>query len=256
MRHAGLILTNIWMYGILSVATLAILLLFAPWVAAAAIAGRPVEPAARKCIWVYGRVCAIAARPAVRIEMDGASALAGAPASVVVANHQSFFDTYLFGAQRAANLGFMIKGWPFEKLFFFSPLMRLAGYIETGAGSPEETLALCRKELAEGNHLVGFPEGTRSPDGKLGRFHSGAFMLAMETGVRVVPMVIHDSHKVLPKGGRLFRPGTIHVEFLPPVDTAAFAGELVPHGALRRHVRALMAERLEKRKSAGGEIPV
>lgn len=253
MRLAGLILANIWMYGVLCPATLALLLLFAPWVALAAAAGRPLKTTARKGIWIYGRLCAIAASPAVKIQVNDATALRRIPAAVIVSNHQSFYDTYLLGAQDADNVGMLIKGWPFQKLFFFRPLMRLAGYIETGNEPIERTLARCREELSTGGHLMGFPEGTRSGDGGLGRFHSGLFALAVETGVKVVPMVIHDSHAILPKGSRLFRPGTVHVEFLPPVDTASFAGETIPHIALRRHVRALMAECLEKRKAVHGK---
>lgn len=250
MRLARLILVNAWMYGILAVATTVVLVLFTPWVLLGGITGRPAKTLARKGIWLYGRVCALAARPAVGMRVNDPAALAGIPAAIVVANHQSFFDTYLLGAQDAANVGMLIKGWPFRKLFFFRPLMRLAGYIETETGAPETILARCGAELASGNHLIGFPEGTRSEGGELGRFHSGIFMLATRTGAHVVPMVIHDSFRILPRGSRVFRPGTVHVDFLEPVDPARFAGELIPHGALRRHVRTVMAECLEKRKHA------
>lgn len=246
MRRAGLILTNLWMYLVLGSATVAVLALYMPWLVLASLAGRPFRRTARKGILLYGRVCMLAARPAVRVRVNAPSALRDAPAAVVVANHQSFFDTYLLGAQNADNIGMLIKGWPFKKLFFFRPVMRAAGYIETAGDPPEKTLARCLEELSGGGHLLAFPEGTRSADGGLGRFHSGMFALAMEAGVRVIPMVIHGSHAVLPKGSRLFRPGTIHVEFLPPVDTERFRSELIPHGALRRHVRALMAECLER----------
>lgn len=256
MRLAGLILANIWMYFVLCSATIAVLVLFAPWLALAALTGRSFKLAARKGIWLYGRVCALAARPAVRVRVNDPSALCNAPASVIVANHQSFYDTYLLGAQNADNVGMLIKGWPFRKLFFFRPIMRAAGYIEAGSEQSQETLARCHEELSGGGHLMGFPEGTRSTDGSLGRFHSGMFMLAMEARVKVIPMVIHDSHAVLPKGSRLFRPGTIHVDFLSPVDTECFKNELIPHGALRRHVRALMAECLEARKAARGKTGI
>ena len=237
------------MYGVLGLATVALLLVFVPWILLCRTVGLPAHKAARMCIWAYGRACAVGARPAVAVRVNDPAALCGIPPAIVVANHQSFFDTYLLGAQDKGDVGMLIKSWPFRKLFFFRPLMRMAGYIETGTGSPGDILAQCREDLASGGHLMGFPEGTRSEGGELGRFYSGLFMLAMETGAKVVPMVIHDSFRVLPKGSRLFRPGTVHVDFLEPVDPARFANEQIPHGALRRHVRALMAECMEKRKN-------
>jgi len=64
------------------------------------------------------------------------------------------------------------------------------------------------------------PEGTRSVTLKLAAFKKGAFHLAMQAGVPIVPIVIHNSGDVQPKGDFLYHPGTVQVEVLPPVDTS------------------------------------
>lgn len=71
------------------------------------------------------------------------------------------------------------------------------------------------------------PEGTRSITPRLAPFKKGAFHLAMQAGVPVVPIVIHNSGDVQPKGDFLYHPGTVHVEVLPPVDTSTWSAETI-----------------------------
>ena len=73
--------------------------------------------------------------------------------------------------------------------------------------------------LRAGTSLVIAPEGTRSQTERLGPFKKGAFHLAMQAGVPIVPIVIHNALESQPKGETLFRPATIRVQVLPPVPT-------------------------------------
>jgi len=82
-----------------------------------------------------------------------------------------------------------------------------------------QALAPAVEALRSGISLVIAPEGTRSETERLGPFKKGAFHLAMQAGVPVVPIVIHNALESQPKGARLFRPATIRVEVLPPVAT-------------------------------------
>jgi putative phosphoserine phosphatase/1-acylglycerol-3-phosphate O-acyltransferase len=75
----------------------------------------------------------------------------------------------------------------------------------------------------EGKSVALSPEGTRSLTPRLAPFKKGAFHLAMQAGVPIVPIVIHNSGDVQPKGDFLYHPGTVHVEVLPPVDTSAWS---------------------------------
>lgn len=79
----------------------------------------------------------------------------------------------------------------------------------------------------EGKSLIIAPEGTRSLSTRLLPFKKGAFHIAMQAGVPLVPVVIHNSTDVSPKGSMLYRPGTIHVDVLPPVDTSSWRPETI-----------------------------
>jgi putative phosphoserine phosphatase/1-acylglycerol-3-phosphate O-acyltransferase len=78
------------------------------------------------------------------------------------------------------------------------------------------------------------PEGTRTLTAALGPFKKGAFHLAIQAGVPIVPVVIHNSGDVQPKTEFAMRPATVHVDVLPPVDTSRWRAATVD-----RHVRAV-----------------
>jgi putative phosphoserine phosphatase/1-acylglycerol-3-phosphate O-acyltransferase len=71
------------------------------------------------------------------------------------------------------------------------------------------------------------PEGTRSFTPKLAPFKKGAFHLAMQADVPVVPIVIHNSTDVNPKGSSIYHPATVEVEVLPPVETRQWRAETI-----------------------------
>ncbi len=83
----------------------------------------------------------------------------------------------------------------------------------------------------EGKSVCLSPEGTRSLTPKLAPFKKGAFHLAMQAGVPMVPIVIHNSGDVMPKGDYIYHPATVDVEVLPPIDTSSWKAETV-----NRHV--------------------
>ena len=89
----------------------------------------------------------------------------------------------------------------------------------------------------EGKSVCLSPEGTRTVTPTLAPFKKGAFHLAMQAGVPIVPIVIHNSLDVQPKGDFLYHPGTVEVEVLPPIDTSGWAAETVSeHVEAVRHL--------------------
>ncbi|MBE9464087.1 1-acyl-sn-glycerol-3-phosphate acyltransferase [Dyadobacter subterraneus] len=131
---------------------------------------------------------------------------------IYIANHTSFLDI-LLAIMINPKIVMMVKGWVYNSPFF-GPIIRFAGYIYTEAG-PEENIARMRKLIEEGYSILVFPEGTRSEDGKIGRFHKGAFHLAQELNLDIQPILIHGASDVLPKGDFLIRPGALNVRVLP-----------------------------------------
>ena len=98
--------------------------------------------------------------------------------------------------------------------------------------------------LRSGISMMVFPEGTRSPDGRLLPFKKGPFYLAIETGVPIVPVTIVGTYEIMPKGSLSIRAGTATVIFHAPVDPAAFPSREALMDAVRETIgSALPAER-------------
>ena len=91
------------------------------------------------------------------------------------------------------------------------------------------------KALEEGKSVVIAPEGTRSKDGRLGEFKRGAFHLAMQAGVPIVPIVIHNATDALPNKSLVVRPAEVKVTVLKPVDTSDWTLRSVAPATRRIH---------------------
>ena len=83
-----------------------------------------------------------------------------------------------------------------------------------------EAMAPAVKALQSGTSVIIFPEGTRSFDYSLGPFKKGAFHLAMQAGVPIVPIVIENAHDAMPRGMNIVQPSTIRINVLDPIDTS------------------------------------
>lgn len=134
--------------------------------------------------------------------------------SLIIANHNSFLDILVL-LMRSPKVIMMVKSWVSDS-WLFGPLVRAAGFIpsEGGAGN----LDLVRQRISEGFSIVIFPEGTRSEDGKIGRFHKGAFYLAEELGLDITPVLISGASYLLPKNDFYIKNGTLSLKVLPRIS--------------------------------------
>jgi putative phosphoserine phosphatase/1-acylglycerol-3-phosphate O-acyltransferase len=114
----------------------------------------------------------------------------------------------------------------------------------------EAMMPLVDAMRVEGKSVCLSPEGTRSVTDKLAPFKKGAFHLAMQAGVPIVPIVIHNSVDVQPKGDLLFHPGTVHVDVLPPVDTSEWTVETIDRHVAE--VQAMYLDALDQRLPPSG----
>jgi len=108
------------------------------------------------------------------------------------------------------------------------PLFTAAGVVFVDRGntaSAIEALEPAVKALKHGRSIAIAPEGTRSPTPRLGRFKKGAFHMAMQAGVPIVPVVFRNVLDAFPKDARVVRPATIEATVLPPIDTSAWTKE-------------------------------
>jgi len=196
--------------------------------------------AVRKLIWLYGRGWVVLAGFFMPIGRHRGPI---AVPSVIVANHASLFDVYFMGAQPQWNVCMALKGWPF-RIPGYVWFMRAAGYLNLDELSVEEILEAGLEELRRGAALLFFPEGTRSRDGRLGRFRSGAFLVAVRSGAPVVPLCFVGTHSLLPRGAIFVRPTRVVVHALSPVDVEEYRNMPDGHIALAKRVRGLISRAL------------
>ncbi|HEU4525469.1 MAG TPA: lysophospholipid acyltransferase family protein [Gemmatimonadales bacterium] len=160
---------------------------------------------------------------------------------VVVSNHESFTDILLI-----SHLPWEMK-WLSKAELFRIPvmgwLMHLAGDIPVKRGfgpSAVEAMAKCREVLRRKVSVMIFPEGTRSSTTELLPFKDGAFRLAIDAGVPILPLALHGTATALRKHDWRIGPSTAVVEVLAPVETTGLTPADVP--ALKRQVRDLIVE--------------
>jgi 1-acyl-sn-glycerol-3-phosphate acyltransferase len=180
--------------------------------------------------------------PLWRIRIDGGWPR-GRGAYVVVANHNSFLDIFVL-----SNIPHEMK-WVAKKSLFRIPWVgwcfRMSGDIplERGdASSAVSVLGRARRYLDRGMSVMLFPEGTRSRDGRMLPFKSGAFKLAIDAGVPVLPIAVSGTAHGMPKGSPWARPARIHVQILEPVSVAGLGDGDVTR--LRDEVRGRIAAAL------------
>jgi len=115
-----------------------------------------------------------------------------------------------------------------------------------------EALKPVVKTLQDGLSVAIAPEGTRSVGDRLGPFKKGPFHIAMQAGVPIIPIVIHNATDVLPKGGFFVRPSTVHVDVLPPLKTDTWSAETVEQHVAE--VRQLFLQALGQTSSSAARL--
>ena len=185
-----------------------------------------VDPKRMSLHWLasgWGRAVFLC-NPFWRVTVNGRHHLHPHHAYILVSNHQSLFDIMaLFSVNRHFK-------WVAKDSLFRIPLMGWAmscvHYIklERGRhGSIRDTYAQAKRWLEEGVSVFFFPEGTRSRTGELGPFKNGAFKLALETGIPVVPIAISGTRDLLERGGWMLRFRThVHISLFPALEPATY----------------------------------
>jgi 1-acyl-sn-glycerol-3-phosphate acyltransferase len=159
-----------------------------------------------------------------------------------VANHQSMIDICALFRALPVPIRFVIKQ-ELAKVPFIGWYARAMGMVFIERGHAREAAERLHGVVAlvrAGESLCAFPEGTRSRDGSVGPFKGGAFQVALQAGVPIVPISIRGSGAVLPASGFRVRPGAIEVCIGEPIATAGLhAGDR--HALARRAHDAVAA---------------
>lgn len=180
-----------------------------------------------------------------RIRVHGTENIRGDEPYVYMANHSSLIDTPALFAYLPYQFKIMAK-----KELFYVPFMGwhlwTSGNFPVDRGDGRKTaksLRLVIEGVKGGKSLAVFPEGTRTPDGRLQEFKPGAFKIALRAGVPIVPVTIRGTFKLLPKTTLAPRPGRVEVFIGTPIATSAYTEKQLPE--LIARVRAAIQENLD-----------
>lgn len=156
--------------------------------------------------------------------------------ALIICNHQSHLDLPVL-MSTSHKLIFLTNDWVWNNAFY-GKIIHTAEFLPVSAGM--DVILPKLKSLKErGYSIVVFPEGTRSADCSILRFHQGAFFLARELGVDIMPMVLHGAGHYLPKKDFMFRKGEITLSILPRVSSDRYSDMALREQAsfFRKHIR-------------------
>src|ERR1700726_4136229 len=162
----------------------------------------------------------------VRVRVVGTERIP-AGTCLFVANHTSSADAPAVVGAIPRRIAILLK----ESLFTYpivGQAFRLAQFIPVNRkdrDSALESLEQAIESLRAGQSFLIYPEGTRSPDGRLQEFKKGAVVMAIKAGVPIVPVVCSGAHRVVQKRSLMICPGEILVEFLEPIDASKYSFE-------------------------------
>jgi len=226
----------IWMYGL----PVFVVCCLVVWLASFFPRGPGFERLIKGACRLILAVCGI------RLRVEGRENFVPGRPYIVMMNHVNFFDPFVLYA------GF--PGWARgveEESHFrwpvYGPTIRRIGVIPISRKDTPRAMAslakaadLIRRE--RNSSFVVLPEGTRTRDGKLGKFKRGGFLLALETGLDILPIIQIGAGRINRRGSRLIRPGKVRFVIAPAVSTAGISKE--GQAALIEQVRAVFLGQL------------
>jgi len=182
------------------------------------VLGRGADSVKGLAAWWAKSICRVSG---VEVAVTGTEQLAPDKPHIFAANHQSQFD--IFVLQGFLDVNFR---WLAKKELFTVPIwgaaMRRAGYIPIDRSHGRQALKSldqAARKISAGTSVIIFPEGTRSTDGQLHDFKAGAMVLAIKSGVPIVPVAIIGTFDILPKGRLMMKPGRVRIRVGKPIET-------------------------------------
>ena len=160
----------------------------------------------------------------VKVTITGAEKLDPDRSYIYMPNHQSNADIPLLLGRLPVQFRWLAKAELF-RIPIFGRAMRGVGYISidrSNRKSAFESLERAARTIRSGTSVLIFPEGTRSRDGRILSFKKGGFVLSVDAGVPIVPIIIRGTRDIIPKGHFLIRPAPVTMEILDPVETADY----------------------------------
>lgn len=163
---------------------------------------------------------------------------------VMVSNHQSHFDVLILMGHIWRDFRWVIKE-ELRHIPVFGKACERMGHIYIDRKNREKAVAAlntARPKLTGGTSVLFFPEGTRSPDGRMREFKKGAFVMALDLGLPILPISVSGTHAILPGKSFKLLPGVARVTIHPAIDPKAYGPDC--RDRLMADVRAIIASGL------------
>ncbi len=182
----------------------------------------------------------------MEVQVEGTEKVKPGESYVITANHRSLVDIYLlYGFS-----GFDVK-WVMKKELRAIPVFGLAceklGHVvvdRSNTSADLHSMEVARERFVKGTSIIFFPEGTRSRDNSMLPFKKGAFRMALNLGVPILPVSIHGTEKILPSDTTQLSPGKAILRFHDPIPTAGL--DESDTGMLMDRTRAVLVEALKQ----------
>jgi 1-acyl-sn-glycerol-3-phosphate acyltransferase len=186
----------------------------------------------------------------IRVEVTGLEHVPVGVSCIFMSNHVSNLDPPVLLPAIPGMSSVLLKQ-ELMKIPILGTAMRMGKFVPVARGAQRDaaraSVLASAEALRSGLHMMVFPEGTRSPDGRLQGFKKGPFYLAKETGAPVIPVAISGTERMMRKGSAWIAPGVARVEFLGAIDPAEYASREELMGA----VWAAIAGALPQEKGTG-----
>ncbi len=196
----------------------------------------------KSIVWAFSKMQArnLCRALGVRVTVEGTELVEAGGPYIYTPNHQAHIDIAALLGYLPGNNRFASKKELFDEPVLGS-VMRTLGMLPVDRDDPMKSIDVLNKAVNAGHSVIIFPEGTRSRDGSLLPFKKGAFVVAIEMGFPIVPVIVKGTRTVMPKGGYLsIHPGDVEIVVKPPIPTAGLAYE--DRDRLLEAVREIIAE--------------
>ena len=238
-----MIRASITIFGIILVtAFMAVMVILVSLVTAAGDTTHKVARIWAKCILALSNI---------KVSVKGFSNLKPGRSYIYMANHMSNFDIPVLQAYLPVQFRWLAKA-ELYRIPLFGYAMKRADYISIDRSDRKSAIESLNKAvniIRDGVSVVIFPEGTRSNTNNVQPFKKGGFFLAVDSGVPIIPVIIHGTGRIMPKKKMLIKPGNVTLEIKKPINSSDYTRKTKDD--LMKKVRAVILDSFEPNKNNG-----